>query len=39
MVKVAANSFLPTKIWFINGTAEVCETTGADVAQLADAIR
>ena len=38
MVKVAANSFLATKISFINAMAEVCEVTGADVTQLADAI-
>ena len=38
MVKVAANSFLATKISFINAMAEVCEVTGADVSQLADAI-
>ncbi|MDQ2797442.1 MAG: UDP-glucose/GDP-mannose dehydrogenase family protein [Actinomycetota bacterium] len=38
LVKVAANSFLATKISFINAMAEVCETTGADVTQLADAI-
>ena len=35
LVKVAANSFLATKISFINAMAEVCETTGADVQQLA----
>ncbi|WP_460606363.1 UDP-glucose dehydrogenase family protein [Jatrophihabitans fulvus] len=38
LVKVAANSFLATKISFINAMAEICETTGADVTQLADAI-
>ena len=38
LVKVAANSFLATKISFINAMAELCETTGADVTQLADAI-
>ena len=38
LVKVAANSFLATKISFINAMAEVCETVGADVTQLADAI-
>jgi UDPglucose 6-dehydrogenase len=38
MVKAAANSFLATKISFINAMAELCEATGADVAQLADAI-
>ena len=38
LVKVAANSFLATKISFINAMAEVCEATGADVTQLATAI-
>jgi UDPglucose 6-dehydrogenase len=38
LVKVAANSFLATKISFINAMAEVCEETGADVTQLADAL-
>ena len=38
LVKVAANSFLATKISFINAMAEVCEAAGADVVQLAAAI-
>lgn len=38
LVKAAANSFLATKISFINAMAEVCEASGADVTQLADAI-
>ncbi|QCB94534.1 UDP-glucose dehydrogenase family protein [Cellulomonas shaoxiangyii] len=38
LVKVAANSFLATKISFINAMAELCEATGADVTSLADAI-
>jgi UDPglucose 6-dehydrogenase len=38
LVKVAANSFLATKISFINAMAEVCESAGADVVQLAEAI-
>jgi UDPglucose 6-dehydrogenase len=38
LVKVAANSFLATKISFINAMAEVCEVTGADVTALAEAI-
>jgi UDPglucose 6-dehydrogenase len=38
LVKVAANSFLATKISFINAMAEVCEATGADVVKLAEAI-
>ena len=38
LVKTAANSFLATKISFINAMAEVCEASGADVTGLADAI-
>lgn len=38
LVKSAANSFLATKISFINAMAEVCEAAGADVTRLADAI-
>ncbi|WP_432505835.1 UDP-glucose dehydrogenase family protein [Kineococcus arenarius] len=38
LVKVAANSFLATKISYINAMAEVCERTGADVAALAQAL-
>ncbi|MGB3186136.1 MAG: UDP-glucose/GDP-mannose dehydrogenase family protein [Ornithinimicrobium sp.] len=38
LVKVAANSFLATKISFINAMAEICEIAGADVTKLADAI-
>jgi UDPglucose 6-dehydrogenase len=38
LVKVAANSFLATKISFINAMAELCEVTGGDVTQLAEAI-
>jgi UDPglucose 6-dehydrogenase len=38
LVKVAANSFLATKISFINAMAEICETTGADVTLLAQAL-
>ena len=38
LVKVSANAFLATKISFINAMAEVCEATGADVVDLADAI-
>jgi len=38
LVKVAANSFLATKISFINAMAEVCEVTGADVSGLAKAL-
>jgi UDPglucose 6-dehydrogenase len=38
LVKAAANSFLATKISFINAMSEVCEAAGADVIALADAI-
>jgi UDPglucose 6-dehydrogenase len=38
LVKVAANSFLATKISYINAMAEVCETVGADVHDLAAAL-
>ena len=38
LVKVAANSFLATKISFINAMAEIADVTGANVTQLADAI-
>lgn len=38
LVKVAANAFLATKISFINAMAEISETVGADVTELADAI-
>jgi UDPglucose 6-dehydrogenase len=38
LVKVAANSFLATKISYINAMAEVCEATGADVSVLATAL-
>jgi UDPglucose 6-dehydrogenase len=35
LVKAAANSFLATKISFINAMAEICERTGGDVTDLA----
>ena len=38
LVKVSANSFLATKISFINAVAEVCDMTGADVIALAKAL-
>jgi UDPglucose 6-dehydrogenase len=38
LVKVSANSYLATKISFINAMAEVCDAAGADVTQLARAI-
>ena len=38
LVKVAANSFLATKISFINAIAEVCDAAGADISAVADGI-
>ncbi len=38
LVKTAANSFLATKISFINAMAEVCEAVDADVLTLAEAL-
>jgi len=38
MVKYAANSFLATKISFINEIANICDRVGADVKQVASGI-
>ncbi|QDP98631.1 UDP-glucose/GDP-mannose dehydrogenase family protein [Microlunatus elymi] len=38
LIKNAANAFLATKISFINAMAQLCQATGGDVTQLADAI-
>ncbi|MFF5205997.1 UDP-glucose dehydrogenase family protein [Streptosporangium sp. NPDC000396] len=38
LVKGAANAFLSMKISFINAVADMCDATGGDVVQLADAI-
>ncbi|CAM5583705.1 UDP-glucose 6-dehydrogenase [Streptomyces spiroverticillatus] len=38
LVKTAANSFLATKLSFINAMAEVCEAADGDVVKLAEAI-
>ncbi|NMA77619.1 MAG: UDP-glucose/GDP-mannose dehydrogenase family protein [Actinomycetales bacterium] len=38
LVKVSANAFLATKISFINAIAEMCETVGGDVTDVAHAI-
>ncbi|MDB9493906.1 UDP-glucose/GDP-mannose dehydrogenase family protein [Spirulina major CS-329] len=38
MIKYAANSFLATKISFINEIANICDRVGADVTQVAEGI-
>ena len=38
LVKVAANSFLATKISFINAMSEICDEVGGDVSDLAGAL-
>jgi UDPglucose 6-dehydrogenase len=38
LVKTSANSFLATKISYINAMAELCDASGADVTVLADAL-
>ncbi|GGO56205.1 UDP-glucose dehydrogenase family protein [Streptomyces lasiicapitis] len=38
LVKTSANSFLATKISFINAMAEVCEAADGDVVKLAEAL-
>ena len=38
LVKVAANSFLATKVSFINAMAEIAEVSGGDVVELAKAL-
>jgi UDPglucose 6-dehydrogenase len=38
LIKLAANSFLATKISFINAMAQMCQAAGGDVTLLADAI-
>ena len=38
LAKVAANSFLATKISFINAMANICEVAGADVVTLAEVL-
>jgi len=38
LVKLAANSFLATKISFINAVSEVCDAVGADVLDVAIAL-
>lgn len=38
LAKVAANSFIATKISFINIMADLCQAAGADIGHLADAL-
>ena len=38
LIKHASNAFLATKISFINAVARICELSGADVRQVADAM-
>jgi len=38
LVKIAANSFLATKISFINAMSEITDVVGANITELADAI-
>lgn len=38
MVETAANAFLATKVSFINAMAEICDSTGADVFELTEAL-
>nr|WP_042191258.1 UDP-glucose/GDP-mannose dehydrogenase family protein [Kibdelosporangium sp. MJ126-NF4]CEL19950.1 UDP-glucose dehydrogenase [Kibdelosporangium sp. MJ126-NF4]CTQ97174.1 UDP-glucose dehydrogenase (EC 1.1.1.22) [Kibdelosporangium sp. MJ126-NF4] len=38
LVKIAANTYLATKISFANGLAELCDKVGGDVATLVDAL-
>jgi UDPglucose 6-dehydrogenase len=38
LVKLASNSFLATKISFINAMSEICDAAGADVLTLAEAM-
>lgn len=38
MIKLSSNSFLATKISFINSMSEICDKTGADVLALSEAL-
>jgi len=38
LIKHASNSFLATKISFINAIAQICEKTGADIVKVAEGI-
>ena len=38
LIKSAANAYLATKVSFINAVSELCDATGADVAELSEAM-
>ncbi|MDE8667625.1 UDP-glucose/GDP-mannose dehydrogenase family protein [Pseudarthrobacter sp. H3Y2-7] len=38
LIKSAANAYLATKVSFINAIAELCDASGADVAELSEAM-
>ncbi|WP_163164189.1 UDP-glucose/GDP-mannose dehydrogenase family protein [Arthrobacter sp. Alg241-R88] len=38
LIKSAANAYLATKVSFINAMAELCDASGADVAELSEAM-
>ncbi|MDI3193557.1 UDP-glucose/GDP-mannose dehydrogenase family protein [Pseudarthrobacter sp. AL07] len=38
LIKSAANAFLATKVSFINAISELCDASGADVAELSEAM-
>ncbi|GAC1488636.1 MAG: UDP-glucose/GDP-mannose dehydrogenase family protein [Pseudarthrobacter sp.] len=38
LIKSAANAYLATKVSFINAIAELCDVSGADVAELSEAM-
>jgi UDPglucose 6-dehydrogenase len=38
LIKYASNAFLATKISFINEIANICERTGSDIVEVADAV-
>lgn len=38
LIKSAANAYLATKVSFINAVAELCDASGADVAELSEAM-
>jgi UDPglucose 6-dehydrogenase len=38
LIKSAANAYLATKVSFINAVAELCDASGADIAELSEAM-